>query len=44
MGSLVEFGRTIRITCRVSVRRVISPGNLIAKFNLRGILKSKDNF
>jgi len=43
MDSLVEFGRTIKIICRFSVRKIASPGDLITKFNLRGFLKSKDN-
>ena len=40
MDSLVEFGRTIRIICRFSGRKVASPGDSIAKTNFRGFLKS----
>ena len=43
MDSLVEFGRTIGIICRNFVKKVVSPDNLITSFNIRGILKSKDN-
>ena len=38
-GRLVEIGRSIGITCRNSVRKVISPGNLIAGLNLVRCLK-----
>jgi len=44
MDSLVESGRTIRITCRTPVKQIASPGDLIAEFNLKGVLKSKDNY
>jgi len=40
---LFEFGRTIRITCRVIARNINPPVNTIAFLNLRGYLKSKDN-
>ncbi len=39
MEGSVEFGRTIGIIRRISVRKIASPGNLIARFNLRGGLK-----
>lgn len=40
----IEFGRTIGIIRRVFVRRVASPGKLIAIFNLRGGLKPNPNY
>ncbi len=42
-GCLVEFGRTIRIIRRMLAKKIVSPDNLIATFNLRGILKPKGN-
>ena len=39
MEGSIEFGRTIGIIRRMSVRKIASPGKFIAIFNLRGILK-----
>ena len=44
MEGSVEFGRTIGIIRRVSVRKVASPGNLIARLNLRGGLKPNPGY
>ena len=43
VGRQIEPGRVIGITCRNHVRKRVSPGFLIAGFNLRGVLKPKGN-
>ncbi len=42
MGDVVrsiELGRAIGITCRILAKKIASPGDFIAKSNLRGFLK-----